>query len=631
MLPAAKEEAVDGSRISAAFESVSETTRANIRRNGSDVSDTSITTNDLSKSKQKHVVRIVTRRAVPSRSSLSASESGQGMPEPPHMAFTKDTRAANPSPYLEPAEMLESDVANDYAASTSVAGAAMDDKVVAVESSSERHILAHQLGDSVWPLLSHEAVDFSYAANVIVGMCQVPAEQICHTQPQKYTNTGTFVVDLRGFANRHEVALDGLGAWGKPQGSSRYYKFVGAIPVKVQGVDGSEVKVLCNRYEHPGTMSERGRFIRKIMTGVSTSSGTPLPLAVVVYEWLGEPHPIQLRNMDAVEASRRPYGSRSWEARNVDVSQDEGLQFDGQPLYAKVAVDFDTVARIILGAEVLQPTRLCTRVPQKYRAQGTFVIDISKLESESALRKDGNGSWGRPSGCSRYYKLTAHNDVIRIERGLSLPACGGDIQILSKRYENETSIRGSFVRKIYTGKRNESRDTSRLCPVAVITYFWKGSIVPLVADEHLLPQLRPNKRPHEGVEEDGNKDEGGVQLRKSRNHCPETKCSVVNDIPSVATNESDVGGARVKGAARVSVRASNIWDDETPSLDNLVLNHADHLKRLALAKELENQNRFAALLDRAEQFLDRFEQVVRPCSCSTLRILLHNAVGGRKK
>uniref|UniRef100_A0A9J2P3J9 Uncharacterized protein n=1 Tax=Ascaris lumbricoides TaxID=6252 RepID=A0A9J2P3J9_ASCLU len=358
MLPAANEEAVDGSRTSAAFESVSEATQANIRRSGSDISDASVTANDGSKSKQKHVVRIVTRRTVPYRSSLSASESGNDAPELPHMAFTKETRAANSLPYLEPAEMLESDVINDYAASTSMAGAVIDDKVVAVESNNERHILAHQLGDSVWPLLSHEAVDFSYAANVIVGMCQVPAEQICHTPPQKYTNTGTFVVDLRGFANRHEIALDGLGAWGKPQGSSRYYKFVGAIPVKVQGVDGSEVKVLCNRYEHPGTTAERGRFIRKIMTGVSTSSGTPLPLAVVVYEWLGEPHPVQLRNMDAVEASRRPYGSRSWEARNVDISHDEGLQFDGQPLYAKVAVDFDTVARIILGAEILQPTRL---------------------------------------------------------------------------------------------------------------------------------------------------------------------------------------------------------------------------------------------------------------------------------
>ncbi|VDM45849.1 unnamed protein product [Toxocara canis] len=125
----------------------------------------------------------------------------------------------------------------------------------------------------------------------------VLSEQICHSPPQKYTNTGTFVVDLSTFANRHEIALDGLGASGKPQGSSRYYKFMGAIAVKVQGLDGADVKALGNRYEHPGTRIERGRFMHKIMTGVNSSSGSPLPLAVVIYEWFGVPHPIQLKNM----------------------------------------------------------------------------------------------------------------------------------------------------------------------------------------------------------------------------------------------------------------------------------------------------------------------------------------------
>lgn len=57
-------------------------------------------------------------------------------------------------------------------------------------------------------------------------------------------------------------------------------------------------------------------------------------------------------------------------------------------------------------------------------------------------------------------------------------------------------------------------------------------------------------QPYEGVEEgDENRDEGGAQPRKSRDHCPETKFSAGNDIPSMATNESDVGGARVKGGS----------------------------------------------------------------------------------
>jgi hypothetical protein len=44
----------------------------------------------------------------------------------------------------------------------------------------------------------------------------------------------------------------------------------------------------------------------------------------------------------------------------------------------------------------------------------------------------------------------------------------------------------------------------------------------------------------------------------------------------------------------------------------LVVSQADHLKRLTLAKEMENQNRLSAILERAEAFLDRFESVSRP-------------------
>jgi hypothetical protein len=29
---------------------------------------------------------------------------------------------------------------------------------------------------------------------------------------------------MNNFSNRHEIALDGLGSWGRPQGSSRFYQ-----------------------------------------------------------------------------------------------------------------------------------------------------------------------------------------------------------------------------------------------------------------------------------------------------------------------------------------------------------------------------------------------------------------------
>ncbi|VDM46761.1 unnamed protein product [Toxocara canis] len=181
MLSAGNRETVVDSHMSTPCEGVdaSDCVQGNIiHRNESGSGDVSTVANDGSKTKRKHVVRIVARRTLPSRSarvsSFSALESGNGAIELPHMAFNKEGRITNQLPYLEPAEMLDSDTVHDFGASTSGSGGAlMDDRVTAIETTNERHYLAHQLGDSVWPLLSQEAVDFSYAANVIVGMCQV--------------------------------------------------------------------------------------------------------------------------------------------------------------------------------------------------------------------------------------------------------------------------------------------------------------------------------------------------------------------------------------------------------------------------------------------------------------------------
>ncbi|KHN78630.1 hypothetical protein Tcan_17505 [Toxocara canis] len=211
---------------------------------------------------------------------------------------------------------------------------------------------------------------------------------------------------------------------------------------------------------------------------------------------------------------------------------------------------------------------LCTRVPQKYCAQGTFVIDVTKVENDSALRKDGNGSWGKPSGCSRYYKLTAHNDVVRIDRGISVPDSTDDIQILSKRYENEGSLGSSFVRKIYTGKNGGSRETQQLCATAV----------------HLIPQIHTKSWEMKEVKQEAD----GIPPRKVRDNSSNRRHNGGNGAHTMV-NENDAAEIRAK-VPRVSVRASTIWEGETPSFDNLVLSRADHLKRLALAKEVENQN-----------------------------------------
>lgn len=85
------------------------------------------------------------------------------------------------------------------------------------------------------------------------------------------------------------------------------------------------LQILCNRYEHPGTQSERGRFFRKvcvcfdliilqIYTGI-TCRGETLPLAVVNYSWQGEAHEIRVEPLPQRETltPSRPMGQRAWE------------------------------------------------------------------------------------------------------------------------------------------------------------------------------------------------------------------------------------------------------------------------------------------------------------------------------
>lgn len=585
--------------------------------------------------KRKHVVRIVARRTLPDRysriRSFSTFESGLGVEEFPNVVCTKGARFSSEVPFLEPAEMLASDncLTEEREDRSELSATESFERTADVGLTDDHQFLAHQEGDTLWPLLSQYAVDFSAAANIILGITQIAAEKICDSVPQAFTSTGSFVIDLSSFSNRHGVAMDGLGSWGKPQGASRHYKYVNGLPQRTTRADDADVKILRNRYEHPGTRS-MGRFVRKIYTGNSMADG-PLPLAVLVYEWAGEPHPIQLHNVNVVEPSCRPYGSRSWEARNVDISKDIGLEFDGQPLYAKAAVDFDTVARIILGSAPVTPNRLCTRIPQGFRAQGTFVIDLTKFESSAAVRKDGNGYWEKPSGCLRYYKLGEACKPVRVEKGQKLSDLSYDVQILSKRYENMSVPGRRFVRKIYTGKAvGEVGQQLKLCSLAVLTYFWKGTHVPLIVDEDLVLPLRPFRKlvePTDGFSSDGCQDlacsqkpleESSFEITRNKNdrdpvqdvdHDLVTNVLEVERFVRESGVEEDVVNLERRMQRAQQHTSSAYYTPDSTCLDGLVLCHSDHLKRLALAKEVENQNRFIAVLDRAEQFLARFEQV----------------------
>lgn len=575
--------------------------------------------------KRKDVIRLVATRTLSDRRSRMPSssvlENEFGAMDQPRTVINKDSRAG--VQILEPVEMMSSDdcVSSEVVTGPDVAAAEVEIQPDEENVSFEEQFLAHQAGDTLWPLVSQEAFDFATTADIILGITNVRAEQICESVPQVFTNTGVFVVDLSSFPNRHEITMDGLGWWGKPQGSSRFYKYVNGMPQRTPNEDSADVKILCSRYEHPGT-NQRGRYVRKIYTGTNIS-GEPLPLAVIVYEWSGEPHPIQVHSFASAEASRRPYGSRSWEVHNFDASRDAGLEFDGQPLYAKAAIDFDTVTRIILGSIPVSENRLCIRVPQGYRSPGTFIIDLSKFGTDLGLRRDGNGFWGKPSGCSRYFKISSDGEAVRVDKSQHPSQnIDYDIQVLSKRYENLSIPGKRFVRKIYTGKVFGG-GAQQICSLAVITYFWKGAPVPIIVDDYLQHSSRfcgreydrtDNERqygPHkilEGSCGDQDEEPEGSRLTSAQLNNGEDQGSCSQNRPDVEGRVPNITPRSSKSRTYYPLRAHPYWDSEPRTFEGLILSHPDHLKRLALAKEIENQNRFSALLDRAENMMNRVEQ-----------------------
>ncbi|KAK6023637.1 hypothetical protein OSTOST_10568, partial [Ostertagia ostertagi] len=164
-----------------------------------------------------------------------------------------------------------------------------------------------------WPLYSQQAESFATAAHIIISdAALVRTSLICTTIPQEFTEVGTFVVAMSGLQHRHEVTLDGLGSWGTPQGTTKFYNFCTTTRKLMMATpENYTYKVQSNRYIHPGT-DERGHFIKKIFCGM-TNTGEGCAYAVITYSWEGTPHPIAVAVPTSAPSRERPYGSRSWE------------------------------------------------------------------------------------------------------------------------------------------------------------------------------------------------------------------------------------------------------------------------------------------------------------------------------
>uniref|UniRef100_A0A0M3IJM0 Polyprotein n=1 Tax=Ascaris lumbricoides TaxID=6252 RepID=A0A0M3IJM0_ASCLU len=489
----------------------------------------------------------------------------------------------------------------------------------------ERNQLVHNFQQ--WPLYWDRPIDFQEACDILTHQISVDPSKICDSVPQNYRGEGTFIIDLRGFANRHDVSLDGLGMWGKfflfnfsckPTGRTRFFGLnIAGKPIRIDDGKGKipygaeyEYKCMAKRYEHPRTVGHESKFIKKIFTAVHPPvRETAVALAVICYEWIGEPFDFRVNPEEVNLPSRRNTGippsdgSRSWEAAsfnasNFDPNEACNAFYDLCPLYAVGAIDFGTAACIILGGTQIDISRICCRVPQGYRLSGTFVIDVRNFVTDAELRRDGNGAWGKPAGHSRYYKLdSVTGDAIRVDRGHKLiEGSEYDVQILSKRYEH-TAVDGRFVRKIYTGRSKTGGRSVQCSNLAVITYYWKGEPEDFVATPQRKVRIGQQAYSTRHVQEmTAVSDDCALYYASEED---DTSCDGCADEqqPSTSTMWRPRPVRFVAGPQPARVVRSN--QSTGSRVDQFAGATLDSLKTI---------ERFSALLDRVEAFLDRLER-----------------------
>ncbi|KAK6027128.1 ubiquitin--protein ligase, partial [Ostertagia ostertagi] len=161
-------------------------------------------------------------------------------------------------------------------------------------------------------------------------------------------------------------------------------------------------------------------------------------------------------------------------------------------------------------------------------------------------------------------------------------------QVIAKRYEcNDVP---GFVRKLYI-VRDKAREPRVNSHIAVLTYHWKSE--PAIAKAN-RDAIISRKQRAEQVEAE----EGRAMLESA-----------------------DPSPLRLKRPTGISLRGNGriLRPKAIPmihALSRVRLSHTDHLRRLALTKKSENLCRLAAILDRAEPILERFEQEDPPAGVS---------------
>ncbi|GMT13473.1 hypothetical protein PFISCL1PPCAC_4770, partial [Pristionchus fissidentatus] len=498
-----------------------------------------------------------------------------------------------------------------------------------------QHEVVYEMAELGWPAYSERAIDFAEACDLVLGNTRIPDEKVCKSAPHGFKDIGSFVVDLAGLPDRHEVMVDGFGSWGKPSGRTRFYhmdrdanKYVCVSDARGQLPKGVAYDAKCQlrKYEHPTTaMLNNGanRFIKKIITCVWRDQQQS-QLAIVTYEWVGTPFDFTFLQNEPRRtrgfAPMPPDGARNWEAASFQASSFSSFPatctatIGGCPVYSFGAIQFQDVCHIIMGATNIDSMKVCDRVPQGFRECGTFVIDVESLGSELELRRDDNGQWGKPAGNSRYFKMDGNTATRldksgRLERGQAY-----DLQVLCKRYEHPlTSNR--FVRKIYTGRVPFDKDYHQASTLAVITYFWKGDPIPFdvvpqrkvrVHDASDYETMKRSGRMPSVYEDDLADEENMVMEEEGRARgggggvglYMETDSALVDDpmpmrMPPRKRKKSEGASMAAERASLQQAAAAGL-----PSAEDV------ELRKMALA----NQQVLSTMLDRFGSLLEKMER-----------------------
>uniref|UniRef100_A0A1I7XK57 Protein kinase domain-containing protein n=1 Tax=Heterorhabditis bacteriophora TaxID=37862 RepID=A0A1I7XK57_HETBA len=243
---------------------------------------------------------------------------------------------------------------------------------------------------------------------------------------------------------------------------------------------------------------------------------------------------------DVLQDNAEPLGSNSMPVRKQ-------LQhtFQQWPLYWDRPVDYQEACEILTTMRVVPNKKICSTVPQNFRGEGTFVIDLRPLNNRHDAGLDGLGTWGRPTGRNRYYTQDKDGNLIRADdgRGNLLPNTEYVWKCMLKRYEHPATAQfkggeNRFIKKIYTALYPPERREA--VALAVVTYEWIGKAF----NFRVLPLAQKVRRNNIAVPPDGSKDWEGASFNNADlTSLPATCSACFGDSPLYAVGAIDFNTA----------------------------------------------------------------------------------------